>query len=57
MSDFHILPIDDLRTHDETRECWCQPRVELAEIAETVNAVVIHNSADGRELVEEHGVN
>lgn len=26
--DIHVLPIHDLRDHDETRECWCRPRQE-----------------------------
>lgn len=44
----HVLPVNDLFEHDESTVCWCEPRVEwLSE------AVVIHNSADGRELTEE----
>lgn len=63
--DVHILPIDDLRAHEETRDCWCRPTLQrhvrhavdrgVAIRIETI--VVVHNSADGRELVEEHGVN
>jgi hypothetical protein len=48
----HILPIGDLREHDETRDCWCRPKLQCVE--RTI--IVIHNSADGRELIEEHGV-
>lgn len=55
----HVLPISDLREHEETLTCWCQPRVVRTD-EETgedyVAPVVIHNSLDGRELVEEHGV-
>ena len=25
--DTHALPVADLVDHDETRDCWCQPRV------------------------------
>lgn len=76
MSDIHVLPIGDLREHEETRDCWCHPRVEGPPEENTNNAtegsftdvegqidgsmedvVVVHNSLDGRELVEEHGVN
>lgn len=27
-NDVHVLPIGDLVDHDETRTCWCAPRVE-----------------------------
>lgn len=41
----HVLPINDLRDHDENGAgCWCRPRVE--------DGVIIHNSMDGRELIE-----
>jgi hypothetical protein len=52
--DVHVTPIDDLREHEETRACWCGPRVEQEPEA---SAVVVHHAADGRELVEEHGIN
>lgn len=48
MSTVHVLPVDDLREHEETAECWCSPRLEYAGVGE----VVIHNSMDGRELYE-----
>lgn len=51
--DIHVLPLGDLHEHDESRACWCQPRVDQY----TVVAIVIHHAADARELVEEHGVN
>ena len=54
MSDVHVLPIDDLLTHAETRDCWCQPRCERDDEADDI--VVVHQSADGRELVEQHGL-
>lgn len=50
----HIVPVNDLREHDEqTEACWCQPRLER----EGRTIIVVHQSADGRELVEQHGVN
>lgn len=52
--DLHVVPVRDLREHEETRWCWCAPRLERPEPAGLV--IVIHNSADGRELVEEHGL-
>jgi hypothetical protein len=54
--DVHVLPIGDLREHAESRYCWCGPRIEAVnETRQT--ALVVHHSADGRELVEQHGVN
>lgn len=49
----HIVPINDLQEHDDCSEqCWCAPRVERLESG----VLVIHQSADGRELVEAHGL-
>lgn len=43
----HVLPIDDLRPHQEIgTDCWCEP--ELKEDGR----LVVHNSADGREFKE-----
>lgn len=54
-TDLHVLPVDDLPEHEKTRECWCVPRVDYD--PDTMMAVVIvHHALDGRELVEEHGV-
>lgn len=55
MSVVHVLPIDDLREHEETRACWCHPTLEEVD-GDPDAVVVVHNSADGRELVEEHGL-
>jgi hypothetical protein len=53
-SDLHIVPLNDLREHEtKTRECWCQPTLK----SESGTVLVVHQSADGRELVERHGVN
>jgi hypothetical protein len=43
----HVMPVNDLREHEMATTCWCLPRVEWHE-----EALVIHNSADGRELTE-----
>jgi ferredoxin-thioredoxin reductase catalytic subunit len=59
MADIHVLPINDLRDHEETRACWCEPYVldEYEEFAGIpLDAVVVHNSADCREFIEAHGV-
>ena len=49
----HVVPVNDLREHEERgTTCWCCPQV-YTEDGETV---VVHNSLDGRELVERHGL-
>jgi hypothetical protein len=53
-SDLHVMPIQDLREHEHSRECWCRPRIETGEQFSV--PVVVHNAMDGRELVEVHGV-
>lgn len=50
LGDLHILPVADVRAHEVTRECWCKPLVLPGKI-------IAHNALDGRELVEQHGVN
>jgi len=52
-ADFHIVPIMDLREHQPTRDCWCRPDCQR----EGRTVIVIHHSEDGRELVEQHGLN
>ena len=44
----NILPVNDLKEHDEHTTCDCKPSVEV------VNGVMIvtHNSYDKRELSE-----
>ncbi len=52
-ADIHVVPIDDLREHDDVGHgCWCAPRIEY----NGEDIVVVHHSMDGRELVEEHGI-
>jgi hypothetical protein len=56
MADIHVTPLKDLVEHAETRDCPCHPRILVDDVAEG-DAVVVHHAADGRELIEEHGVN
>ena len=49
MPDIHVLPVNDLREHVESEDCWCHPRIERVG---DDGWLVVHNSADGRELVE-----
>jgi hypothetical protein len=50
--DRHIRPIGDAIEHTWTRLCWCQPIVE--ECGYYRQALVIHRSADGRELKDDN---
>ena len=46
----HILPVNDLEEHEELSTCKCRPEVE---ILENGDLMVVHNSFDGREIIEE----
>jgi len=50
----HVLPINDLKEHDEeSDQCWCNPRVEIGDSEGLYEMpIIIHNSADGREITE-----
>jgi hypothetical protein len=60
--DRHVIPVGDLREHnDRSRWCWCGPTVimtdeDTGQPFPKGRAVVVHHSADGRELVEAHGL-
>jgi len=45
--DLHVLPLDDLREHEPSRECWCNPQQD-----EEMPVLWVHNSLDGREKHE-----
>jgi hypothetical protein len=44
-----VTPIDDLKPHTSGSTCQCEPKV----IWENGEMIVVHNSWDGREAVEE----
>ena len=46
----HILPVNDLKEHEELTTCECNPRIEILDNGEIM---VVHNSYDGREYIEE----
>ncbi len=62
IEDVHVYPLNDLKAHDtESRNCHCLPTIDLGAAGD---AVVIHNSFDGREITEQailhaftHGAN
>lgn len=56
-TDVHVLPEKDLHDHVESRACWCRPRVERVDGNPKHARLIVHHAADGRELVERHGVN
>ncbi len=46
----HVYPLNDEREHvTEGTMCWCDPRL----ITDEPELIVVHNSADGRELIEQ----
>jgi hypothetical protein len=47
MERVHVIPINDLRPHEESLACPCRPRRNVGQ-----PNVVVHNSFDGREIVE-----
>lgn len=47
---YHILPIDDIKEHEESSLCECSPTVE---VYTNGNVLIIHNSFDRREVVED----
>lgn len=51
-ADIHIMPVRDMREHQEHRECWCHPQC----LVEEDTVFVVHYCMDGRELIEQHGV-
>jgi len=48
---WHVIPTKDLEEHQELSTCKCKPTVEILE--ESGAVVIVHNSFDGRELVEQ----
>jgi hypothetical protein len=41
---FHVYPLNDLREHVLTEQCWCKPVYD--------EGIIIHNSMDLREEYE-----
>jgi hypothetical protein len=44
----HVLPVDDLREHPASKDCWCHPTED-----EETPGLWIHHSMDRREEYEE----
>ena len=45
----HILPIGDLKDHEESSTCGCMPQI----ITENGTMICIHNAYDNREFIEQ----
>lgn len=41
----NVVPIGDLKDHNESNQCWCNPDCE--------DGIYVHHSLDNRELTEE----
>ena len=48
MSEQHILPLNDTRSHIERMTCPCDPKLEIVD----GGFIIIHNSFDRREISE-----
>jgi len=46
----HVMPINDIREHIDKSTCPCGP---TAELQESGDIIMLHNSWDGREFVEQ----
>ena len=46
---WHVIPLNDLKDHDETETCWCRPDVQYV----GVGTVVLHHAMDERESYEQ----
>lgn len=47
--DVHVIPLQDIEEHKRESSCKCQPTIEVY----GSNLLVVHNSFDMREIVEE----
>lgn len=50
----HVYPVNDLKRHQLRRDgvCWCTP----TRAAYAAGTLIAHRSLDGRELIEQHGL-
>jgi hypothetical protein len=44
IDEYHVLPIDDLREHSVSSNCWCDP--------DCGDGVFVHHALDQRETYE-----
>ena len=48
VSDLHTYPLNDLREHKMSRDCWCRPTPD-----EKFDELVVHHAMDERESYEQ----
>lgn len=48
MDKWHVIPLGDLREHQDTADCWCCPDVHDEEAGQ----MIVHHAMDGREAYE-----
>jgi hypothetical protein len=46
----HIIPVDDLKPHTESKYCKCKPNIQHGDSY----ILVVHYSYDGREFFEDN---
>lgn len=51
----HVIPMNDLRPHIARLSCPCGPDVDRGG-PERDGDVIVHHAWDGRELIEQHGL-
>jgi hypothetical protein len=44
----HVVPVEDMRPHRHSINCWCRPIHDQID-----GAVIVHNAMDEREKAEE----
>lgn len=50
MTEFNVLPVNDLLDHEDGAECPCQPDVQPEQREDGSMAwLIVHNAWDGRE--------
>lgn len=46
--EYHVMPVNDLREHESSLDCWCQPKRD-----DEHPIIIVHRSMDGREAYEQ----
>ena len=49
----HVIPVDDLREHTASPECWCNPTLDDVDSETIGDDVWVHHSMDLREEYED----
>lgn len=49
----NILPLNDIKPHIESVHCHCNPSIDFINENGVFTTLIIHNSFDGREVIDE----